>query len=451
MREVKVVICESLESRLLMAAVEPAAMEVYFVTLLNRARMDPKGEAARYGITINEGLPGGTVSRQPLPPLAINALLTDSARNHSIHMLNVDTVAHDGIGDYTILKRMTIAGYNPVYPAAIGENLGWHGASAGWPDPQATVDLLHRDLFVDTSVPDRIHRIILMDPEMTEVGVGYVAGIFTLNGTPYNAMMVTQDFAFTSGNRFITGVAYTDTVQRDKAYTPGEGLGGVMVQAQRLSDGATFTIATGQAGAYSLQAPPGIYRITASGGGLPTPIVRDNVTMAGSNILADFRIRPTLAPSINAAGVLHVDGTPADDLISVGVVGSQVIVKVNASAWSFPADQVQSTEIWGWQGNDTIVGSAMNDTIYGMWGNDLIHGGAGDDFISGGTGNDTLFGQAGNDTLYGNGGRDMIFGGGGNDLIFGAGGRDAIDGGLGDNSSYYDFLDTRINIQHLLV
>lgn len=451
MSKAKVVVCEPLESRVLMAAVEPTAMEVYFVTLINRARTDPKGEAARYGITINEGLPAGTISRTPLPPVAINDDLTAAARGHSTQMLAVDQLEHEGIGDGSILDRMILAGYYPVYPAAIAENLGWHGASSGWPDPQATVELLHHDLFVDTAVSDRVHRTILMNPDMTEVGVGYVAGVFRSGATNWNSMMVTQDFAYTSGNRFITGVVYTDTVRRDKAYTPGEGLGSVQVQAQRLSDGKVFTITTGQAGAYSLPVPLGTYRVTASGGGLPTPIVRDDVVMAGSNVLADFRIRPTLAPGLSDTGVLHVDGTAGNDLISLDVVGSQLVVKVNASTWSFPADEVKSTEIWGWQGNDTILGSAMKDVIYGMWGDDLLSGRAGDDFISGGAGNDTIGGGSGNDTLYGNIGNDMIQGGGGNDVIWGGAGRDSIDGGAGDNSSDYDRLETRINIQHLLV
>ena len=434
-----------------MAAVEPTALEVYFVTLLNRARMNPKAEAARYGITINEGLPAGTISRQPLPPLAINAYLTDAARQHSVHMLDVDAVAHQSIGDSTNLKRLIRAGYQPVYPAALAENLGWHGASSGWPDPQAAADLLHRELFADTTVPGRGHRIILMDPDMTEIGVGYVPGSFASNAATWNAMMVTQDFAFTSGDRFITGVAYTDTVRRDRVYTPGEGLFGVLIQAQRLSDGRLFTITTGQAGAYSLQVPPGVYRVTASGGGLPTPIVRDNVSMANSNVLADFRIRPSLAPSLSNVGVLHVDGTPADDLISLNLVGSQLVVKVNASTWSFPADQVHATEIWAWQGNDTLLGSAMQDIVQGMWGNDLLFGRGGDDFLSGGAGNDTLDGGGGNDILYANSGNDMILGGPGNDLISGGSGRDNINGGMGDNSSDYDPLETRLNIQHLLI
>ena len=434
-----------------MAAVEPSAMEVYFVTLINRARMDPKGEGLRYGITINEGLAPGTLSRTPLPPLAISGTLTDAARGHSTQMLAASALEHEGIGDGSILDRVILSGYYPIYPAAIAENIGWHGASSGWPDPQATVDLLHHDLFVDAAVSDRIHRIIIMAPDMTEVGVGYVAGTFRSGRTTFNSMMVTQDFAYTSGNRFITGVAYSDTVRRDKAYTPGEGLGSVQIEAQRLSDGRVFSVTTGQAGAYSLAVPSGTYRVTASGGGLPTPIVRDDVVMARSNVLADFRIRPTLAPTVSNAGVLHVDGTPGNDLISLSLTGDQLLVKVNSSTWTFPADQVTSTEIWGWQGNDTILGSAMSDVIYGMWGNDLINGGDGNDCLSGGGGSDTLKGGSGNDTLYGDGGSDMILGGGGDDVIWGGGGRDKIDGGLGDNSSDYDPLETRINIQHLLV
>ena len=69
-----------------MAGVEPTAMEVYFITLINRARTNPTGEAARYGITINEGLPADTISRTPLPPLAINARC-QSVAGHAIRLI----------------------------------------------------------------------------------------------------------------------------------------------------------------------------------------------------------------------------------------------------------------------------------------------------------------------------------------------------------------------------
>ena len=35
------------------------AREQYMLELINRARLDPKGEASRYGISLNEGVSSG--------------------------------------------------------------------------------------------------------------------------------------------------------------------------------------------------------------------------------------------------------------------------------------------------------------------------------------------------------------------------------------------------------
>ena len=41
---------------------QPTAYEQYFLELVNRARANPGGEAARLGIDLNQGLAAGTIS-----------------------------------------------------------------------------------------------------------------------------------------------------------------------------------------------------------------------------------------------------------------------------------------------------------------------------------------------------------------------------------------------------
>ncbi len=55
-------------------------------------------------------------------------------------------------------------------------------------------------------------------------------------------------------------------------------------------------------------------------------------------------------------------------------------------------------QIFGREGNETIVAGAGNDIINGDAGNDIIFGDAGNDILNGGAGNDTLDGSAGIDT-----------------------------------------------------
>jgi len=63
-------------------------------------------------------------------------------------------------------------------------------------------------------------------------------------------------------------------------------------------------------------------------------------------------------------------------------------------------------EIFGGDGNDTIVGGAGNDRIYGGDGNDSISGGIGFDSLAGDNGNDTLVGGANADAFSGGAGID---------------------------------------------
>ncbi len=63
-----------------------AALTVYeqlLLELVNRARLDPAGEAARYGIALNNGLAAGSLTATTKQALAPNELLVNSARAHS--------------------------------------------------------------------------------------------------------------------------------------------------------------------------------------------------------------------------------------------------------------------------------------------------------------------------------------------------------------------------------
>ena len=51
------------------------AQEQLVLELINRARLDPAAEAARFGIALNEGLPAGTISTAAKQPLAMDDAL----------------------------------------------------------------------------------------------------------------------------------------------------------------------------------------------------------------------------------------------------------------------------------------------------------------------------------------------------------------------------------------
>jgi len=89
-------------------------------------RADPSAEAARLGISLNEGLAAGTISTAAKQPLAINPNLTDSAGKHSQWMIDNDLFSHYE-GATGPQQRMSAAGYSFSGSWTSGENIAWRG------------------------------------------------------------------------------------------------------------------------------------------------------------------------------------------------------------------------------------------------------------------------------------------------------------------------------------
>jgi uncharacterized protein YkwD len=273
---------ESLETRTLFAVATPTNEEQFMLELINRARLSPAAEAARFRIALNEGLANGTLPSDRRQPLAFNPNLISAARTHSQWMITAKTFSHTGNGGSNPGARMSSAGY--AFASGLSgwaENLGWAGRRLETPKTADMVNEIHGRLFVDRDIAGRGHRVNMLNGKMKEVGVGIATG--TVNG--FKAAMVSTDFAYSSGNSFLTGVAFKDTVKGNKFYDIGEGMGGIAITAKRASDGKTFTTNTWSSGGYSLALAPGTYTISASGG---LASATKSVTINSSNIKLDF-------------------------------------------------------------------------------------------------------------------------------------------------------------------
>ena len=292
-REAIGAVYERLEPRRLMSAVEPTAAEQYMLELVNRARANPATEAASLNIDLNEGLSPGTISPAAKQPLAFNPDLISAAREHSTWMIQNNTFAHNE-GSVDPGGQMSAAGYPFTGSYSWGQNISFAGEAPQVPPVNATVAQEENDLFVDSSEPGRGHRLNILDPDFKEIGIGVETGTFQ----NYNSVLTSQDFAYESGNSFLTGVAFVDTVHTH-FYAPGEGLGGVTITATRQSDQMAFTTTTWSAGGYTLALLPGTYNVTATGTGLGTVTV-NNVVMGSQNVEEDFT--PGAAPPPSSPG-----------------------------------------------------------------------------------------------------------------------------------------------------
>src|ERR1700754_4012253 len=308
------------------------ALEQMILELVNRARLDPAAEAARYGIDLNEGVAAGdTISTASKQPLAMNETLLGTARAHSQDMIDRDYFAHDTPEGVTPFQRMTNAGYNFT---TAGENIADLTSS----NPISNQDsiLLHQFLFVDTNFPGRGHRVNILNGNFQEIGVGQAAGDF--RGS--NASMLTEDFGTRGNQQFLTGVSYADT-DHDNFYSIGEGRGSMSVGV--MTGGATNT---GTAGGYSLSVPSGIRNVTFSGGGLTSAINVSVSISANTNAKVDVIDQGTIATS---ASLTDLGG--ATTIIGLGTFG---------------------LALTGDSGNDKFIGTKGNDTIDGLGVTDTV-------------------------------------------------------------------------------
>lgn len=229
------------------ATASPAATLLEQLTLerINRARLLPAAEAQRYGIALDEGVPG-RINATPKPALAMNPTLRLTAADHSADMLDRNYFAHDTPDGKSPFDRMTDNGY--LYVAA-GENLAWIG-STGSLDPVASVEKQHRDLFVDTDIAGRGHRVTMLNADFREVGISIQSGSFTRqsdNVVFSNSIMNTQDYGTPpSAPVFVLGVVYDDA-NKNNQFDHGEGIANTAVSLDNVVK------TTNQAGGYSFR------------------------------------------------------------------------------------------------------------------------------------------------------------------------------------------------------
>ncbi len=338
---------------------EPTAFEQYLLELINRARLDPTAEAARFGIGLNDGLAAGTISAAAKAPLAFNPLLVDAARDHSAWMLATDTFAHTGAGGSSPGDRMRAAGYTFTGSWTWGENIALRSGTIS----AATVELLHEQLFESAG-----HRTNILNASFREAGLGLAQGEYR----GFTATDVTEAFAKSGSAVFLTGVAFDDA-DGDRFYDPGEGLGGITLSIRNTVTGTVATSTTWSAGGYQLALGAGSYEVTFTGGALAAPVVR-GVTIGGSNVKLDLDADAAIAPP---PGLVRA-GTSTADALAGGA---------GADTHS------------GLAGADTLSGAGGADTLLGGSGADRLDGGAGDDLLAGGGSADTITGGAGADRI----------------------------------------------------
>ena len=334
-----------LEPRFLLSsasALEPSADEQYMLQLVNRARANPQAEGTRLAnlarsdpsLRVAIGEAGILAFLQeiqthaPVAPLAFNPRLIASSRLHDAQMLAANSQFHSDLFSLVQPSQSTNAPdglpYFPVGNASwsAAENVFAYSGNLSDPHGKPLVDYFHAGFLLDWGNPNFGHLRNLLNPgpsgtapggyPLSEVGIGILtdvpptsapsgpAAIAGNQGLNVGPALVTQQFAWRSGHQFLTGAIFSDG-DGDHFYTPGEGLGGVLIQAVGRHGEGTFTTTAWGSGGYSLDLPSGVYDVAASGGGLANArsitvtIGADNV---GWDVMAAAAAPPTPAVAV---------------------------------------------------------------------------------------------------------------------------------------------------------
>jgi Ca2+-binding RTX toxin-like protein len=175
------------------------------------------------------------------------------------------------------------------------------------------------------------------------------------------------------------------------------------------------------------------------------------------------------------SNVLRIDGTTANDTISVGQSGTTLSISVNGAVRTASTAGLSKIYLYGLDGDDTLsvaksvtidavlVGGRGFDRLHAGSGRDQLFGGDGTDaadysdvtvanyvsldnvandgparnqnvhsdveIVLGGSGADTLIGSNNYNVLVGNGGNDILTGNAGRDVLIGGAGKDTLSGG----------------------
>ncbi len=291
--------------------------DLVMLRMVNRARLDPSGEASRLGSSVVD-------SRTPVPPLAYDRQVGQAATNHNTWMhANLGGIASgrtpDSFSHYETVdgnstgapatstvgftgaslgQRITAAGFSW---GSVGENILTGYSSIALPVNEAKIISNHKGWWESSG-----HRNNMLSASYTCFGHhiesrSFVPPLGGLNAPFDNLLFATQDFGRPQSNpkTHVFGVLYRD-VDGNNAWTPRgvgaadrEGLAGI---AFTVKHAGTATVVASDTtmdnGAFSARVADGLYDITFSGSGLPggTLTVTD-ITVSGANVDAgDVRV-----------------------------------------------------------------------------------------------------------------------------------------------------------------
>lgn len=293
--------------------------DLVMLRLVNRARLDPAGEAARLGSSVMD-------SRVPVPPLAYDRATGLAATNHNTWMhLNLGNIASgnapDSFTHYETVNGAATGAAATSSPGYTGSTLGARmtAAAMSWGSVGENILTSYSGSTIAITEAKMIsnhrgwwdssgHRNNMLSANFTSFGHKVESRAFApprggLNAPVDNIMFATQNFARPLSNprNHVFGLLYED-VDGNNGWTPRnvgdanrEGLAGVPFTV-RVAGTATVvaTETTMDNGAFSARVADGTYDVRFTGSSLPGGVFTVfAVTVAGANVdVGDWEIGP---------------------------------------------------------------------------------------------------------------------------------------------------------------
>lgn len=413
---------------------QTSALEQWLLEFINLARMDPSGMAARFRISLNDGLAPGTISSAPKAVLAMSEILQLSADFHGQYQLDQGSFSTIGIEGSHPGDRMAFAGFSDGEGFDWAETINWRTFASGAQVSEDTVLYnIWRDLFLAPGA-----RAIILSDDFNEAGLSLLSGPLGGSSTQ-KSYVVTNDFGG-SDEVFITGGIYDPNEFLSELYVAPTGIGGVSARV-----GTTATTSNA-AGGYRVEVDSGTQQFKIGNVSLTVLVGTENIKidlMGTSQIRADHSIM-VKSGAVQAellgigdanivatatSGVLYLDGNSGNNRLVGGNANNLIDGHAGADTMEggkgddrYMVDNAGDiVKEWTDAGNDTIVttvsytlrsGSHVEtiETLYDIF-TDPIN-------LKGNSFSQTLYGNLGSNILDGGGGGDTLYGSGGDDLYY---------------------------------
>ncbi len=243
-------------------------LEVGLSELINQFRERPLDMVEAYGIDIEPLLeidPGlYEVLTTPVTPLVPSESLQDASEGHSEDMLANGFVDHLSSDGRSTEDRMVENDYTPIVSGEILQSVLFSSVE----EASVALDQTMEQILVD-EITGYVEygTLILLNPDLQDLGIGMVTGTYEFNDEPADVLMTTATLGAEEGENphYLVGTIYGDG-DGNGLYSYGEGISGIRVTVEWVHTISGFLeieeLWSNKAGGFHCPLASGLHKVT---------------------------------------------------------------------------------------------------------------------------------------------------------------------------------------------